>query len=148
MAIVFPGIINAKERLNFEQAYVSAFSQKFFRFNIKLLNTSTYLITIPQGHLIYSITPIVVEEPFNGSEVFLNIGTTDNEISILHLRLNNITNILILPMFSELGTDFGKVITVPVQLFMGIGWEVSKPTKGSGYGIITLLNLNHIDGYK
>lgn len=148
MSLIFPGKVDVKERLNIEKAYTSALSFSFFRFNINLIDKTLPIITVPKDHLIYNISPIVIEDAFNGSEVYLNIGTINNQTSIIHVRINNITNIVVLPMFQDLGIDFGKIISVPIQVFAGIKWEVEKPTEGSGYGIITLLNLNLIKGYR
>jgi hypothetical protein len=51
-------------------------------------------------------------------------------------------------MFQFLDSDFGKIMTVPTQLFAGLKWEVGRPDSGSGYGIITLLDLNRVEGYR
>ena len=148
MALPYPGLITSKSRSNIESLDKKFFKIFFFRFSINLIDKSIPITIIPKDYLIYYIAPLVIEEAFNGSEVFLNIGTISNQISVTHVRINNITNIIILPMFQDLQTDFGKILSVPTQLFAGIKWEVQKPTKGSGYGIITLLDLNRVEGYR
>lgn len=147
MALVYPGRLTLQERSNLETSFKTALKFKFFRFNIKSVNTFKALFTVPRDHLIYGIAPLIIEEPFNGSEVFLNIGTTTNPISVTHIRINNVTNIIVLPMYQDLQNDFGKIMSIPAQFFMGIKGEVEKPNKGSGYGIITLLDLGKVDGY-
>lgn len=148
MSLIFPGKVDAKERLNIEKAYKSPLNFTFFKFKVNLIDKLIPIVTIPKDHLIYNISPIIIEDAFNGSEVYLNIGNITNQTSVTHVRINNITNILILPMFQDLGKDFGKIISVSTQILAGIKWEIEKPTKGSGYGIITLLNLNLVEGYR
>ena len=147
MTLPYPGIIKSKERSNVESLDKNFFKIAYFRFAKDLINKSVPIITIPRNYLIYSIVPLIIEEPFNGSEVFLNIGTIVNQTSVVHVRINNVTNIMVLPMFQDLQSDFGKIMTVPTQLFVGLKWEVERPNKGSGYGIVTLLNLNRVEGY-
>ena len=146
-ALPYPGIISERGKVNLESIRENFFKLIFFEFSKDILNKSVYLTTIPRNHLIYSISPIFIEEAFNGINVFLNVGINIDLDSVLNIRINNVLNNIVLLSYSEVGKNFGSIITVDTQIFITVKYEGSPPTRGSGYGIITLLNLGRVEGF-
>lgn len=150
MALPYPGILTDKERANFDSGiFVPPLNFIYFTFNATLYKKSKVIGTIPKNGMVYGTIQFRVTEAFTRSTYKLALGLSPSTID-LGTSIVGAQNIVVKTVFlgglaqgylSPLDQERNIVLSlIPNQV-------EDAPTSGAGFGIMTWLNLNLIQGF-
>lgn len=124
--------------------YDNPLKRLFFKFTPALLYNSKLIGTIPKGHVIQT-GAIRIYELFNGSNVLLHIGTTEDVDSIAVLEIDH-AGAYRFPWSGE-RSKFFAILKSDTNVRISITAGALNPTTGNGWGILEYLNLGGVPGY-
>lgn len=138
--IPLPGQLNEQNRINVADRSGDPIQHVYFEF--KYGSTSKQFFTVPVGNIISNLILIRIEDQFDGSDTDLQIGTVDAPASVGRLDINAVN-------FYHLDVTNSQIVASVLQRPVNLYWSIlelgaTKSTKGKGWGLLELININKV----
>lgn len=150
-ALRYPGRISTRDKQNLEGIQSKDFQRAIY-FKILAGQNSSLIGTVPKDCIIDQGIFINIIEAFDGDNIWIKIGTSQNIESIGKILSHN-TGIfqMINSGFGDLPTDYGRVFNEDKNIIVSLAAESPstnrRTTKGSMFGILRYTNLNEVEGF-
>lgn len=141
-------ILNNRERQNADVLLNKDILRGIF-FRIHGGELSKFIGTVPRNSIIAQPTFVNILEPFDGTNIYLNVGTRENPNSVGKVLSHNagvfgLSN----TAFSTVPVDYGRILTVDKDFYVTlIASSNSVTTRGSMFGILYYTDLTTVEGF-